>query len=112
MLTKRELPQTLLIELPEIGYIAFHYQIPIAVGFIRRIEGDYVMLDSYLTDPNAKPEDRDNALDSITNKLINHCRNHNVNKILAFSLDDNTTKRALKHGFALHAHVFTSLSLR
>jgi len=111
MLELRDMDKAILKDLPQIGYICFHHAVPIAIGFIRRVEGPYVMLDSYMTNPMFAPELRNTALDKITESLLYYAKKNNVIKVLAFSLDANTIQRALRHGFVQHSHVFTSLTL-
>ncbi len=111
MLTLRDMDKAILKDLPQIGYICFHHEVPIAIGFLRRMEGPYAILDSYMTNPHLDADIRNTALDKITESLLYYAKKNNVIKVLAFSLDSNTIQRALRHGFVQHSHVFTSLTL-
>lgn len=92
---------SLISELPEIGYIAYEDELPLAAGFLRRCEGGFGMIDSLITDPTAPSELRNEALDKITICILQYAKTNNINNIVAFSRDDNTLKRSLKHGFVL-----------
>lgn len=85
--------------LPEHGLIAFEGGHAIAVGFLRGVEGGYAMLDGYVTNPKISPELRDRALDRLTTKLIKIAKYAKVKKLLAFTLDNHTLSRALRHNF-------------
>lgn len=99
MLISRFMASYLIQDLPEHGLIALQDDTPIAVGFIRQIEGPYAMLDSYLSNSEADPEIRDRALNLITRKLLDWARIGGVRNVLAFSADPNTVLRAEAHGF-------------
>lgn len=101
----------LIEDLPEIGLIAIHQDMYVAAGFIRRIEGPYGMLDSYITKSDAPTELRDKALDMITYKLIKIAREGGAVKLLAFSGVENIITRAEKHGFVQIDYKVALLSL-
>ncbi len=108
---KRETKAIELGVLPQHGLIAFEAGIPIAAGFLRCVEGQMAMLDSYITDPLADAALRDIALGRLTAKLIKLAKANNINKLMAFSVDKNTLLRACNHGFSVFPHVFTMLNL-
>lgn len=111
LLKARDMSSDLIDDLPGCGLIAYDKGKPVALGFVRRIEGTYVMLDSYITDPGIESSIRNRALDHITHKLIQWAHSHGVTKVLAFSTDENTISRAYRHGFGYLPHVFTALNL-
>ncbi len=86
-------------ELPEVGYVAMDKGRPIVAGFIRRVEGGWGMLDSLVTDPLAPAEIRDKAIDILVCRLFKEAKYLKIKQFLAFSRDDNTLVRSLKHGF-------------
>jgi hypothetical protein len=110
MLAKREMPPELIFDTPEYGWVAFEGEAAIAFGFIRRIEGPYVMFDSLITDISVPAELRDKALDRLVAKLIRVAQANKINKILAFTADKNTFMRSQKHGFVALPHEFAVLS--
>lgn len=88
-------------DLPEHGYIAFDdMDRPVAAGFIRRVEGNYALIDSLISNPEAPGVLRNEALDLITVQLIKTARELGFKQLIAFSRDVNTLKRAERHGFA------------
>lgn len=113
MLISRFMPTHLINDLPQHGLIAIEGDTPIAVGFIRMIEGPYAMLDSYITNSEVDSKIRDRALNIITNKLLKWAKTANINKVLAFSCDENTIKRAESHGFITFPdHLFQLIQLK
>lgn len=98
LLKSRDMDPSLVIDLPEYGLIAFEQGEVVAAGFIRRIEGPYAMLDSYITNAKVLSEVRDLALDRITDKLIKWTASHQITKVISFTADKNTIVRAEKHG--------------
>lgn len=87
--------------LPAIGLIAFEEQQPIAVGFLRRCEGDVACMDSFLTNPKAESSSRHTALDLISEKMMQLSKELKVKYIWIITKDANTIERAQKHGSIL-----------
>ncbi len=110
-LSNREMSKDLVDQLPKSGLVAFENDIPIAMGFLREVEGNYAMLDSYLTDPTISGELRDIALDRITDKLITIATHYNQTLLLAISEDVNTIARSIRHGFKFTDYKVTRLKL-
>lgn len=105
MLRERDLPKSALNELPELGYIFFDGNRPIAAGFLRKCEGEMGIIDSFITSPGEPPELRNKALDILTKRLVHTANKLGISKLLAFSLDQNTIMRGLRHGFEATTHV-------
>lgn len=91
-----------IFELPKVGSVACFHEHPIAAGFIRRIEGNWGMFDSYVTDASQKPRVRHEALDCLTLELLAKAKVLGMTSIISFSTDTRTIERAQKHGFALY----------
>lgn len=89
----------LVYDLPEYGLIALRGDKPVAMGFIRRIEGPYAMFDSFITHKQAQSSDRNRALDHIVKKLLKHLRDSEVRRVLAFSGFKDIINRGIRHGF-------------
>lgn len=111
LLLHRNMDINLVNDLPEHGLIAIKDGIPIAMGFIRRIEGEYAMLDSYITDPKAAAPVRDRALETIGRKLIDMARNGGCKTLLAFSTDAHILARGVRWGFVPLEHKFMAKAL-
>lgn len=102
LLELRGMDFSFLEELPEHGLIALEQGMPVALGFIRRVEGSYAMVDSYVTNPNYSSETRHKALDRITKKLLSWCKANHISKVLSFSSDGGIISRAINNGFQKH----------
>lgn len=107
----RGINSTLVEDLPEYGVMAFEHDLPIAAGFLRKVEGGYAMLDSLITNPNAPPDIRNVILDRVTTKLIDTARRNKLKALIANSLDKNTLMRSAKHGFTSLPHTLIVLNL-
>lgn len=97
-LKHRKLNQINLYDLPDVGLIAISEKEYIAAGFIRLGEGIGI-IDSLVTNPKCSPEDRDEALNLIFEGLLKAAKNYKYEKLIGFSIDENTLKRAEKFGF-------------
>lgn len=96
---------------PETGFMTFHEGMPVAAGFIRRIEGNYGQIDSVITDPEKSPEVRDEALDVLTTQLIIAAKDMKLKGLTAYITDNNTLLRSNRHGFMEVPHKITMLDL-
>ena len=99
LLCARDMGAELGSDIPEFGLIAFEGEKPVAAGFIRQIEGNYAMLDSFISNPDIEYAIRDRALDLITRKLIEVAKRNNVRKLFAFSEHTGIIDRAIRNGF-------------
>ena len=99
LLDLRTLPYSVLDNLPVLGLIALEDNKPIALGFLRRVEGNYGMLDSYITNPLESKELRHEALDGITSKLIILAKDLKIEQLFNFTADKGILSRAERHGF-------------
>lgn len=111
-LKDRGMDSGMVADLPEIGYVAYMLHIPIAAGFLRKVEGNFALLDSLITDPVAPANVRDKAIDLVVNDLIGRAKIEKMSKLIAFSVDKNTILRSSKHGFVGLPHSVISLSLK
>lgn len=99
-------------EIPEHGLVILDISSkPICMGFIRKIEGGYGLIDSYLSDPSQSPKDRDEALDLLTKDLVNLAKQLGILRLLANTMDSNTLERSLKHGFSRLPHTLMVIRL-
>lgn len=110
-LKERELNPHLIDELPDVGFVVSEGEEIIAAGFIRQTEGDYALVDSYITNKNSPPVQRDQALDLITKELINISKSLGFKTLVATSIDQNTIDRSLRHGFKQLPHAVIALKL-
>lgn len=108
-LAARDMDTMLIHDLPKIGYVAVKDGNIVAAGFLRQCEGAHGILDSFITDPTAPSEDRDNAMDLLVNRLINHSKKAGLKQLLGFSVDSFTLSRVKR--FGMIATPFTTLVL-
>lgn len=99
-------------DLPEIGFIAFDAQEPIAVGFLRKMEGPYAMIDSFISNPLVlSMMTRVHAIDLITQELIQKAKQLEIRHLMAFCEYTGTLKRSYRHGFKKLSCAMIGLSL-
>lgn len=92
-------------EIPENGLVIIKDNLePICMGFIRHVEGGYGLVDGYITDPSQPAIERNEALSLLTEELIKLAKELGISALLANTVDDNTFKRSLKHGFSALPH--------
>lgn len=84
---------------PQIGYICFEDNTPVAMGFIRRVEGGFGQLDGLASNPKCSSESRNLAIDAVVEKLIIRSQEEGMKALISFSEDKNTLLRSIKHGF-------------
>jgi hypothetical protein len=102
LLESRSMDLRLLNHLPEHGLISFEHGEVVAMGFLRRMEGPYVIYDSFITNPSATSDQRDRALSVILSKLEDWCKLSDVSKLIAFTVDRGLNKRLItKQGFEI-----------
>jgi hypothetical protein len=111
LLDQRQLSPLLAFYVPETGLVSCKFDQDIqdyeviACGFIRRIEGNYGLLDAYIADKFMDKEKRDQTLDEITSHLIQLAKKQKVNHLFAFSALPAIIKRAQKHGFEIQPNM-------
>jgi hypothetical protein len=91
-------------EFPKLGLVVQYEGKPIAMGFLRMVEGNYAQLDGMTTNPEASPELRNRANDVLTQNLLDTAKRLKIKKIIAFTLDENTLMRSFRHGFVKLSH--------
>ena len=104
-------PET--VEIPENGLVILNSSSqPICMGFIRKVEGGYGLIDGYISDPSQSSKDRDQAMSLLTEEIIKLAKELGLSALLANTVDDNTFKRSLKHGFSALPHAIMIKDLR
>lgn len=88
-------------ELPKDGLMIYGREGYLAGGFLRQCEGGIALMDSYITNPNAPAELRNEALEKMTGELLRVAKNKGYTKVIAYSADSHTIERAVAHGFAI-----------
>lgn len=98
--------------LPKIGYIAFYDKVPIATGFLRKVEGNVIaQIDGLASNPYLGGIIRHNALSQILDRIIYDAKALKLKGLICFCEDYSTIKRAEDIGFTVVSHTTLSLSL-
>lgn len=101
-------------QLPSIGLIVFSKKNEgIAAAFLRRIENCAVaLLDGMITNPQMKSEDRNQALDVLTEAIISRAKKLGLKKLIATTHIENIVLRSLRHGFQVLAQTPIGIQLK
>ena len=99
-------------DMPDVGFVCKRGDYPIAAGFLRQIEGENALFDSLITNPGASSEFRHIALDLVVNAVIEAAKKRGIRQIIAYSVDDSTLKRAIRHDFVKLPHTVIALNLK
>ncbi len=83
--------------LPGVGFIADE----MAAGFLYQTDSSLCLLDGYVSNPLTYKEDRDKALNCITQALLTEAKRLGFKKILAFTTVEAIATRAMINGFHL-----------
>lgn len=110
-LVKHGMSTMLTLDMPKVGFVCLYENLPICAGFLRKVEGNYMILDSLITDPDAHPAIRNQAIDAVVQELINKAKDMGVKKLMANTVDAHTLERSKKHGFKPLEHVVIVLEL-
>jgi hypothetical protein len=98
---------------PAIGFMVFEDKVPVAAGFLRRVEGGYAQFDGFTSNAQMPSHKRHDALEYITTCLLNTAESLNVKSVFAFTEHDVIVQRAIRHGFHRVPHLkFISKELR
>lgn len=97
--------------LPKTGYIVLLGKQPIAAGFLRRVEGGYAQLDTFVSNPYYGSKLRHEAMELIVNSLLDEAKSMKLHGIIAITQDTGILKRSEKHGFAQINQILIGKSL-
>lgn len=99
-------------EIPNIGYVVIYGQVPIAAAFLRQMEGRHALFDGLVSNPEADGKIRNIAIEMLVKKIIKSARSHRIKHIMAYSVDESTLKRSLRHGFVQLPHIAITLDIK
>ena len=85
--------------LSKIGYIALLGNQPIAAGFLRRIEGGYGYLDTFVSNPFFGSKMRHEGITAIVDLLLEEAKSLELRGIIGSTNDPGIVKRAKEKGF-------------
>ena len=108
---KRNLEKTPEKEIPILGLVVTDKSTVVGMGFLRKCEGDYGILDSVITNPDCNSEQRHKALDMIFTEIIYLSKTINIYNLIGFSSDWGMIRRSYNFGFKKSDHHVLSLSI-
>lgn len=73
----------------------------VAIAGLRLMEGDICFIDSMASNQNFESTIRHEALDMLTNQLLDIAKSLNFKKVFATTKEDCIIKRAERHGFTV-----------
>ncbi len=98
-------------EYPAIGCIAYDKDLPVAVAFLRRVEGGFGMVDGLTSNPEASSEQRHLGLDLVIYHILSVGKASGIMHICSITQDENTLMRAIRHGFVKFPHAVVMIDL-
>lgn len=87
--------------LPKRGFVVTDGPEAAAFGFLRKVEGGYMLFDSLISNPKLNSEQRNMAMELLWTTVIAASKGKTL---LGFTKDNGTLQRALKAGFAPEAY--------
>lgn len=97
--------------LPKIGFIAAEGSIPVAMGFLRQLEGGYAQIDTLVSNADLPGELRHEGLDKIVSSIIDTAKQLKLKGIISFTSDKSVIMRAVATGFRVSNHAVIVLEL-
>lgn len=97
--------------IPKIGYVASYRDAPVAVGFLRQVEGDVYWLDGLCSNPMASAVTRNDAINAVVAALIARAKELKLRGLVALCKDSNTISRGQRFGFTIRDDKMVVLNL-
>jgi hypothetical protein len=85
--------------LPEIGFVAVLNAEPVAIGFLRRIEGGYAQIDTLATDPEFSSRERGHSIMLIYGKILESAKELGISGLIIITENNSVITRAIDCGF-------------
>jgi N-acetylglutamate synthase-like GNAT family acetyltransferase len=89
------------LEMPETGFVAMYRGEPVAMAFIRKVEGGFAQLDGLTSNPDFPGDMRSEAIDCLVSHLMKQAKGMGIKSVMAYTKDENTLVRSAKHGFVV-----------
>jgi len=105
----RLLPEEFLDSLPKNGLVVSHKNVPVAVAFLRVVEGGMGMIDGFLADPDVDIKIRNECLDELISDIIRMAEFNGMNGVIGLSVNKRVIARAKRLGFSIMEHKLVSL---
>lgn len=91
-------------ELPKIGFVAMLGKTPIACGFLRRVEPNHGIFDSFFTNAYMGAAYRNEGLSKVWQALMEEAKDLKLHTIIGFTKDQGMFERAALDGFQVSDH--------
>lgn len=111
-LNQRKMPEEYIVDLPELGVVSLYQNKKIAMGFLRKVEGNLALIDSLIADPFCPWELRSLGIDQVVSDLISQAKKSHIKRIIAYSINGRTLERSKKYGFESIPYQMISLDLK
>lgn len=111
MLVARGEGEELALDVPAVGFVSFDEAGPVAIAFLRRCEGALGIIEGLVSNPKCTGLTRHLGIDMVVRQLIEFARSSGITKILSYSVDEGTIKRASGLGFTVLPHRLFILGL-
>jgi hypothetical protein len=97
--------------IPALGFVVECNFVPVAYAFVRLVEGGYGQLDGFIVNPDFHGEQRDKALNMVTDACESKAKAIGITHLYAFCETKPPIERALRHGYAKLSHTIMVLDL-
>lgn len=97
--------------LPKVGYIAFHGTMPVAAGFLRRLEPCYAQIDTLVTAAYCGSVLRHEGVSKVVDALIEEAKSLKIQGLICHTQDKGTLARAEALGFRIVPQTIIALPL-
>lgn len=98
--------------LPKIGYITHVGKMPVAAGFLRRVEPCYAQIDTLVTNAYCGAILRNAGIEKVIDSLLMEAKRLKLKGIIAHTQDSSTLRRAEALGFHIVPQTIIALSLQ
>ena len=98
--------------LPKVGFIATKDGMPIAAGFLRRVEPCYAQIDTLVSNAYCGAILRHEGISKVVDSLLNEAKILKLKGIIAHTQDSGTILRAQALGFHIVPQTIIALSLQ
>jgi hypothetical protein len=85
--------------LPKIGYVAMEGAVPVAMGFLRMIEGGFAQIDTLVSNGDLPSEMRHEGLTKLVDRIIETAKEKQLLGLMCLTRDEGILNRAESLGF-------------
>ncbi len=106
---ERTLDEPILNDLPKLGLMVSYCNAPVAVAFLRVVEGGKGMIDGFIADPSCDHKVRTLCLDQLILDLIKLAMYNDMSGLFGLTTNKRVVERARRLGFRLMPHKLVSM---